>query len=82
MEDSGYTKVSCTFYDELEVLAVSGKISDISFLDDRGAHSRIRARIRTLFSTEGVEYLKTDSGLQIRLDRIAEIDGKSPWPTC
>ena len=73
--DENYKPVSCDFYDELEALATLKKSCDIIFMND-GGKSQIRARIADLYTREKVEYLKTASGLEIRLDKLLQVDGK------
>jgi len=70
-----YTPISCDFYDELEALATRKKTCNIVFLND-GARSQIRGEIADLYTREKVEYMKTTSGLEIRLDQLIEVDGK------
>jgi Rho-binding antiterminator len=74
MEDN-YKPVSCDFYDELEALATMKKTCDITFLNE-GGKARIRGSIAYLYTREKVEYLKTNAGLEIRLDKLIEVDGK------
>jgi Rho-binding antiterminator len=74
MED--YKPVNCDFYDELEALATLKKDSEIVFRADNEAKSVIHGRIANLYIRDRVEYMKLNNGLEIRLDRIIEIDGK------
>ena len=76
-----YTPVNCNFYDELEALATLGKRSEIIFLAD-GARVTVTGVIKDLYTRDGVEYLKMDSGLVIRLDQLAQVDGKIPSNYC
>jgi Rho-binding antiterminator len=71
-----YKPVNCDFYDELETLATIKKDSEIVFRADNEAKSVIRGRIVDLYIRDKVEYMKLNNGLEIRLDRIIEIDGK------
>ena len=73
--DENYKPVSCDFYDELEALATLKKNCDIIFMNN-GGKSQIQAKIADLYTREKVEYLKTDSGLEIRLDNLVQVDGK------
>ena len=70
-----YTPVSCDFYDELEALATMRKSCEIIFMNN-GGRSQIRSSIADLYTREKVEYLKTESGLEIRLDNLIQVDGK------
>ena len=73
--EENYKPVSCDFYDELEALATRKKTCDIIFLNN-GGKAQIRASIAHLYTREKVEYLKTNAGLEIRLDQLIEVDGK------
>lgn len=70
-----YTPVNCDFYDELEALATRHKPCEIIFINN-GSRSVIRATIADLVTKDKVEYLITDSGLEIRLDQLVQVDGK------
>ena len=73
--EENYKPVSCDFYDELEALATMKKRCDIIFMQ-QGGRSQIKGTIADLYTREKVEYLKTDSGLEIRLDNLVQVDGK------
>jgi Rho-binding antiterminator len=73
--EENYKPVSCDFYDELEALATQRKDCDIIFINNE-SRSKIRAGIADLYTREKVEYMKTSSGLEIRLDKLVEVDGK------
>ena len=73
--EENYKPVSCDFYDELEALATMKKTCDITFFNE-GGKAKIRASIADLYTREKVEYLKTSAGLEIRLDKLIEVDGK------
>jgi len=73
--DQPYTPVSCDYYDELEALATRHKPVEIIFINN-GGKSVIRAQIANLYTRDKMEYLVTDSGLEIRLDQLVQVDGK------
>jgi transcriptional antiterminator Rof (Rho-off) len=77
-----YKSVSCGFYDELGALAVSHKSCEIIFWNENGAKTITRDSIKNLYSKEGVEYLETGNGAKIRLDRLSQVDGKTPNNQC
>jgi hypothetical protein len=66
------------FRDELELLAALRRVCEIIFRAANGSRSVIRDRIADLYSREGIEYLKTGSGLEIELTKLIEVDGKRP----
>ncbi|GAB4411679.1 MAG: hypothetical protein OHK0039_17040 [Bacteroidia bacterium] len=77
-----YTPIDCSFYDELEALATRRRTCAIAYEDDQGSEQTIEARIQDLRAEQGIEYLLTDSGLKLRLDRLRSVDGKVPRPFC
>ncbi|MBS1948534.1 MAG: hypothetical protein JST47_12275 [Bacteroidetes bacterium] len=81
--DEKYKPVSCNFYDELETLAIQHKDCDIVFWGESGAKVIVHDRIRNLFTTgDKSEFLETGKGIQIRLDKIIEVDGKKQDAWC
>ena len=74
-QEAGYSPVSCDFYDELEALATQHKPCEIIFINN-GSKSVIHTRIAKLVTRDKTEYLVTDSGLEIRLDQLVQVDGK------
>ena len=76
-----YTPVNCNFYDELEALATLGKRCEIIFLNEEGRVT-LTGIIKDLYTRDGVEYLRMDSGLVIRLDKLVQVDGKIPSNYC
>jgi Rho-binding antiterminator len=77
-----YTPVNCDFYDELEALATLKKDCEIKFKGDNDGISSIKGKIADLYTHEHIEYMKTDTGLEIRLDKLVEVDGKRPEQYC
>lgn len=77
-----YIPINCDFYDELESLATMKRSCQIVFRHENGAVSTIRGVILDLYTRNKIEYLKMDSGLEIRLDKLIEADGKKPQNYC
>jgi Rho-binding antiterminator len=77
-----YIPINCNFYDELEALATMKRTCRIVFRHENGAVSAVQAVILDLFIINKVEYMKLDSGLEIRLDKLIEVDGKLPGNYC
>jgi Rho-binding antiterminator len=71
-----YKPISCDYYDELEALAIMKKKVEIIFVAENGGKSIVLGRITELYTRDHVEYMKLDSGLEIRLDSLIEVDGK------
>jgi Rho-binding antiterminator len=76
-----YIPINCNFYDELEAIATIGKKVGLVY-QENGARIETRGVITDLYTTESVEYMKLDTGLVIRLDKLVEIDGKLPPNVC
>ena len=77
-----YIPINCNFYDELEALATMKKTCQIIFRHENGGISTIRGVIFDLYTRNKIEYLTLDSGLEIRLDKLMEVDGKIPGNYC
>jgi transcriptional antiterminator Rof (Rho-off) len=73
--------VDCAFYEELEWLSLRHKTCQIVFLT-AGARLEISDQISDLYTRDAVEWLKTASGLEIRLLDLLEVDGKRPAGAC
>lgn len=72
-----YRPVDCSLHDRLEELATLRQPARIAYRDDRGEVRAAEDRIADVFSADGVEYIRTEAGEQIRLDRIEDVDGRS-----
>jgi Rho-binding antiterminator len=68
-----YEPVSCEFHDELEAFSTLKKTIEIFYESDQGEISTI-GKIIDLYSRDKVEYLLTDSNLEIRLDKLIRVD--------
>lgn len=76
-----YKPIDCSFYDELELIAMRGTETEIVFLDGRNPIRR-RCSIQSLESKGGAEYLVLTDKTEIRLDNLLSIDGKVPKQSC
>lgn len=76
MSDRSYTPVNCSFYDKLEELATLRKESLIKYREEDGDTSETLGVIKDFFIREGVEYLVTDKGAEVRLDNIVTVNGE------
>jgi Rho-binding antiterminator len=72
--DKQYKPIACGLYDELELRALRKQKIKIVFLNDKNENEIDECVIADLFSKDKVEYLKTDTGLIIRLDDVVEVD--------
>lgn len=76
-----YKPIDCSFYDELELIAMRGSETEIVYLDGEKP-VRKRSSIKTLESKGGAEYMVLTDKTEIRLDNLLQIDGKIPTPNC
>ncbi|MEI6949354.1 hypothetical protein V9K67_19365 [Paraflavisolibacter sp. H34] len=70
-----YQPVSEEFRGELEVLAALKKHCRLKFRADNGAVVTLDTTILNVYADEDGVYLKTGSGLELRLDRLVEVVG-------
>ncbi len=71
-----YKRVACSFYDELEILAMRRENVEIFFTQENGEDHLIHTKISNLNTKNKEEFLLTDSGHIIRLDKIKTIKKK------
>ncbi len=71
-----YQPISCAFYDELEALATLRKRVQLVYRNELGHVAEIIGIIRNFATRNKAEFLILDSGIEIRLDRLIEVDGK------
>jgi Rho-binding antiterminator len=77
-----YTPIQSEYLEELEVLAAMKKLCTIQFEAENGARSEIKTRIITIYSENEAQYLKTESGFSVRLDKLLQVDGKPLKKNC
>lgn len=70
-----YVPISCAFHDVLEHLAMRRQPVQLRFRAADGSVQQRTARIDDLYSQRGEEYLRTDGGDTLRLDRLLQADG-------
>ena len=68
-----YTPIACGIHDVLEDRATRRVPVALRWRDEGGAERAATARIRDLFARGGAEYLVTDTGEEIRLDRLVSV---------
>lgn len=77
-----YQPISCSYYDHLEALAVRGVAVQLLYVADTGTETEVHTRITDLLTRDGVEYLYTDTGAEIRLDKLLSVNGLAPDLSC
>ncbi|RYY67417.1 MAG: hypothetical protein EOO13_14605 [Chitinophagaceae bacterium] len=76
-----YVPINCDFYDELEALATIGKRVNVIY-QEGGSQVETAGVVRDLYAHDGIEYMKLDTGVIFRLDKLVQIDGKIPPNVC
>ncbi|MCB0687094.1 MAG: hypothetical protein KDC53_11230 [Saprospiraceae bacterium] len=72
--EKDYIPISCSFYDHLEAWATLKEEVNITFKNELDEYRGISGIIMDFTIMNQAEYLILQSGLQIRLDRIIEIN--------
>ncbi|QDV43967.1 hypothetical protein Enr13x_38280 [Stieleria neptunia] len=73
--DEPYTPISCTFYDQLEILAMRKSPTTIRYRDAEEHEQQTTAVVVDVYSKDKQEWVKLDDGTIIRLDRLISADG-------
>ena len=75
MSDSDYTPIACRAYDDLGLRMMRGTPTTLTVQDaEANAPRTITARITDIYSADGAEYVRLDSGATVRLDRIVKVE--------
>lgn len=73
---SEYEPIDCADHDKLESLATLRQIARISYRGDDGTTREVEDLIEDVYARDGVEYLRTAGGEELRLDTLLSVDGK------
>jgi Rho-binding antiterminator len=74
-DDVPYSPIACGLHDRLEALATLGRSCQILFVTPSGGAREVVDRIVDVFARDGEEFVRTSSGVEIRLDRLERVDG-------
>jgi Rho-binding antiterminator len=77
MDDSKYIPVACGLYDLIEHAIVRKSMILIQFQTTDGTLSEMNDQPIDLISKNQAEFVILKSGVEIRLDKILTIDGKT-----
>jgi hypothetical protein len=77
-----YKPVDEEILEDLEVLAALKKQCLIKFEAENGGNPEIKSRITGIYTVGGVQFLKTEEGLSIRLDKLIQVDDKLLKKNC
>lgn len=71
----GYAPIECSLHDRLEALATLGRPCRVVYRTEAGEARELEGRLVDVFARGGAEFVKLDSGDEIRLDRLEWVDG-------
>jgi len=74
--DRGYEPIPCSVHDKLEETAVRRTVAHFVVRDDDGETRELQDRVVDVFPRDGVEYMRTGEGQEIRLDRLESVNGE------
>lgn len=77
MNESEYQPIACSVHDKLEETSVRGTVAHILVREADGGEWEVQDRIQDIYARDGVEYMKTAEGLEIRLDRLRAVNGEA-----
>lgn len=73
-----YEPIRCGFHDELLALATRRLTIEIVYLDAQGKEFHVTDTIVDVFTQSKAEYLRLQSGDEIRLDKLIRVNGRQP----
>lgn len=73
---NNYVQVSCDLYDMFEEASTNKVDCEITFVKDN-KELTINTKIINLKSVSGSEFMETENGIVIRLDKIVKFNGKA-----
>ena len=72
-----YRPIDCSVHDKLEETSVRGTVAHFLIRDEDGGEREIQDRVEDVYARDGVEYMKTAGGLEIRLDSLRAVNGEA-----
>lgn len=77
-----YQPVSCQFYDQLEAMATLRQRASFIVMNPLGQPQVVTGIIKDLYTRFQAEFMRLDNGMEVRLDRILQVNGKRPVEYC
>lgn len=74
MAENPYIPISCDFHDHLLAYATLRQICAITYTNAAGSQEETQDRIVDVYTQSGEEFLKLQSGIVIRLDRLIGVE--------
>lgn len=72
---SDYEPIDCSDHDKLEALATLRQRARIAYTTENGGTEQVEDLIADVYARDGVEYLRTAGGQELRLDALVSVDG-------
>ncbi|PLY07770.1 MAG: hypothetical protein C0625_04180 [Arcobacter sp.] len=72
---NGYVRISNELYHEFEMAAKRKQECELTFVDNKD-EINIKTKIKKFDNIDGTEYMDTEDGNRIRLDRIVLFNGE------
>ena len=73
--DPPYRPIDCSLHDELEAAATRRDLVDVTYAAPEGEQRLTEVQIVDVGARDGAEYLRLSTGVEVRLDRILELNG-------
>lgn len=73
---SEYVRISNELYSKFEKVLKKQEECELVYLDKKENKVSIKSKILNFLDINGTEYMNTDNGLQVRLDRILSFNGE------
>jgi Rho-binding antiterminator len=70
-----YCLIDCDFHDQLELLAISQQICQITYCDAAKGIVEVRSQIVDVYAANKADFLQLKDGTEIRLDRLLSVNG-------
>ena len=77
-----YKPINCGLYDYIESAIIKKEKVDLEYYNETSEVIKTKELLTDVYSKDKVEYLKTYSGLIIRLDRLIKIDDYDNLDSC
>jgi Rho-binding antiterminator len=68
-----YQPISCSLYDQLELLVMRRQLCSIQYKNFQGTDEEQQTRLVDLFSRNQQEFVRLEEGLEIRLDAVISV---------
>lgn len=75
MANDDYRQISCSHHDRIEAAVVTARICQLTYRTRDAVEKTIGVRLTDVLTHNGEEFVVTDTGDEIRLDRVISLDG-------